>query len=191
MADFLKAWAKTSIYEGGYCNVVADRGGETYKGIARIKNPGWRGWHLVDQGKGGIGQRDFPNNLERDELLQGLVHKFYKSIWDSLSLDRVQSQFLADSLFDVAVNMGYRRAVTFLQTALNFLNRKGVSWDNLDVDGALGPRTLFVFSVLTKEDQDLAGKVVQLLRGHFYLEIMSADEEQEKFARGWLKRVDY
>ena len=44
MADFKVAFAKTIRFEGGYVNHKADKGGETYKGIARNFWPKWKGW---------------------------------------------------------------------------------------------------------------------------------------------------
>ncbi|RYD50653.1 MAG: hypothetical protein EOP52_13405, partial [Sphingobacteriales bacterium] len=35
MADFLTAYKRTAVAEGGYANDPDDLGGETYKGIAR------------------------------------------------------------------------------------------------------------------------------------------------------------
>ena len=35
MADFLKAYAPVRQWEGGWCNVPGDAGGENYAGIAR------------------------------------------------------------------------------------------------------------------------------------------------------------
>ena len=35
MADFATAYAPLAGFEGGWCNVQGDSGGETYAGIAR------------------------------------------------------------------------------------------------------------------------------------------------------------
>ena len=48
MADFNKAYKATMGHEGGYVDDPADKGGETYKGIARRYNPGWGGWKQID-----------------------------------------------------------------------------------------------------------------------------------------------
>ena len=60
MAQFEPAFEKTMKFEGGYANNPADRGGETYRGIARKIWPGWNGWPLVDAAKQKAG---FPGNL--------------------------------------------------------------------------------------------------------------------------------
>lgn len=43
MAIFEKAYDPVRQWEGGWCNVEGDRGGETYAGIARNFWPGWPG----------------------------------------------------------------------------------------------------------------------------------------------------
>ena len=51
MADFKEAFELTLAHEGGYVKDPDDRGGETYKGIARRYNPGWSGWARIDKAK--------------------------------------------------------------------------------------------------------------------------------------------
>ncbi|HJW81700.1 MAG TPA: glycosyl hydrolase 108 family protein [Acidiferrobacterales bacterium] len=69
MADFKEAFELTLAHEGGYVKDPDDRGGETYKGIARRYNPGWPGWARINKAKQ---QRGFPKSLEAD---QTLTHK--------------------------------------------------------------------------------------------------------------------
>lgn len=47
MADFATAYAPLAGFEGGWCNVQGDSGGETYAGIARRYWPGWPGWKII------------------------------------------------------------------------------------------------------------------------------------------------
>ena len=51
MADFSKAIPKLLKKEGGYVNNPADRGGETYKGIARKYHKSAFMWTLIDRYK--------------------------------------------------------------------------------------------------------------------------------------------
>ncbi len=188
MADFLKAWLKTSTYEGGYSNVEGDKGGETYKGISSTNNPYWSGWTVIDKSRQ---HPDFPKNLESNEELLYLVLSFYRFIWDSLSLDKLKSQFLAEVLFDTSVNMGKGRAVQFLQQSMNALNRNGTLWGDVDVDRGYGGKTHNQLSLVSDEDLELIAKCILILRGAFFIEITLKDESQEKFIRGWLKRVEF
>jgi lysozyme family protein len=51
MAHFKTAYALTMGHEGIYSNNPKDRGGETYKGIARKFHPSWEGWKAIDRMK--------------------------------------------------------------------------------------------------------------------------------------------
>ena len=104
MANFTEAFEKTMGHEGGYVNDPDDAGGETYCGISRVYNPSWYGWTLIDQEKD---EPDFPACLEDDEDLDAAVEDFYKDkYWDVNRLDDVDSQAVAEEMFDTGVNMG-------------------------------------------------------------------------------------
>jgi lysozyme family protein len=51
VAIFRISYDLTNQIEGGYVNDPDDKGGETYRGIARKKHPSWRGWYKVDDVK--------------------------------------------------------------------------------------------------------------------------------------------
>ena len=54
MADLKIAEAKTLKWEGGYCNIPGDKGGETIFGIARNMHPDLKLWKDVDNYKEGL-----------------------------------------------------------------------------------------------------------------------------------------
>lgn len=188
MADFDQALAPVLAHEGGYVNDPDDLGGETYKGVARRFNASWSGWRRIDLAKR---QRGFPASLARDRALQAAVREFYKQhYWDKFQGDDIPNQDVADELFDTGVNLGVTRAVTFLQKALNVLNRNGALYPDLVADGAFGPRSLAALTAYL--DRDSAAyllKVLNILQGMHYIEFMTQSPVQEKYARGWLKRV--
>jgi lysozyme family protein len=188
MADFDQALLPVLAHEGGYVNDPDDLGGETYKGVARRFNGSWPGWRRIDRAKR---QRGFPASLQRDAKLQDQVRTFYKQhYWDKFQGDAIANQDLADELFDTAVNLGVARAVTFLQRALNVLNRNAALYPDLIEDGIFGARSLAAITAYL--DRDAAAhllKVLNILQGMHYIEFMTRSPEQEKFARGWLKRV--
>ena len=66
MASFKEAWEETSAVEGGYVDDDDDRGGETYRGVARNFHPDWPGWDRIDAAKDDPG---FPGILGEDESL--------------------------------------------------------------------------------------------------------------------------
>lgn len=185
MADFSIAYAATMGHEGRYANNPNDRGKETWKGISRKNFPRWSGWSLVDSCKG---SKSFPENLRDNQQLEQLVRAFYKmEFWGRLSLDQVLDQSIANEMFDTAVNCGVGVAASFLQRALNVLNRSGRDYANLVLDGQIGTRTVAVLNGHRRPADVL--KVLNILQGNKYIEICEARESQEEFASGWLSRV--
>jgi lysozyme family protein len=188
MADFQPAFQRTLGHEGGYVRDPKDRGGETYKGIARRFNPGWAGWARIDQAKRA---RNFPRNLDSDATLQAAVAALYKQhYWDKFQGDAIPDQAIAEELFDTAVNLGVGRAVEFLQRALNALNREATLYEDLVADGLFGRKSLTALRAYLKTDKpETLLKILNVLQGMHYINYMTQSPEQEKFARGWFKRV--
>lgn len=116
-ARFILAFNRTMKFEGNYANDKSDRGGETYKGIARKFHPTWGGWNLVDSCKI---SGEFPKNLLKVVKLEELVEGFYKKeYWDKIHGDEIASQELANDLFDSCVNMGLSGCIKLFQKTLN------------------------------------------------------------------------
>ena len=190
MADFRKAYFTTLGHEGGYANDPQDRGGETYRGISRRFYPKWEGWAIIDKAKGD--KDKFPQNIDHSALYT-LVQEFYEDeYWNKFRGDDILNQELANELFDSAVNLGLSRAVRLLQQSLNLLNREGRLYSNIDEDGEYGTKTHeTLLAYLRTEPPSLLYKVLNILQGAHYIQVMRNSESQEKFARGWLKRVDF
>lgn len=116
MASFSIAYNKTERNEGGYVNDPQDAGGETWKGIARKKNPNWEGWALVDFHRN---NPHFPGCLKDDEKLEFSVRKFYKQLyWDRMRGDEINKQEIANPIYDSCVNMGVNAAIKLSQRSL-------------------------------------------------------------------------
>lgn len=190
MADFSIAYKITMKNEGGYVNDKDDRGGETFKGIARKYHPTWSGWELVDSMKSRL---QFPSCALNSIVIQPHVDKFYKSnFWDVNLLDEFTSQMVANEMFDTGVNMGVQTAAKFLQITLNKLNKVGSLYPNLVEDGKIGNNTIKSLNACIKYKGDsYIYKILNLLQGERYLDLMDKSETQEKFAYGWLDRVDF
>jgi lysozyme family protein len=188
MASFESAYKKTLEHEGGYVNDPDDAGGETYKGVARRFHSSWPGWMLIDGYKT---RPNFPKNLDNDTDLQQYVKSFYRqNFWDQFAGDQIPDQDIGEEMFDTSVNMGIQRAVTFLQSALNVLNRDQSLYPDLVDDGKFGPKTLQTLNTyLQKDKPELLLKVMNILQGMHYINYMKKSPTQEKFARGWFGRV--
>jgi lysozyme family protein len=189
MTNFDEAFEKTMGAEGGYTNDPTDRGGETYKGISRKYEPDWEGWSIIEDFKN---KPNFPKNLVTSNELQELVKQVYKEkYWNINKLDLCPDQDVANELFDTGVNMGTKRAATYLQIALNCLNKNQLLYGDIDEDGKIGTATLYALTtLLNKESNEVLLKIMNVLQGNHYIEYMRQDPQQEKFARGWFTRVN-
>ena len=183
---FKQAYIKTMGHEGGYSNHPSDRGGETWKGIARNFHPLWKGWQIIDQYVD-------KNMLRYNNLLEFHVKEFYKILyWDKVNLTKISGKLPDTSLelFDIAVNMGTTRAGQFLQRALNILNRDEKIWNDLTVDAKIGNMTLAVIDkYIENNNEDYILKLIVLLKAKHYIDIVEKNETQEAFIRGWLNRI--
>jgi lysozyme family protein len=190
MATFNEAYLITMNIEGGWDQDLVDKGGETYRGISRKFHPSWSGWAIIDSLKLKPG---FPNTAYNSDILNSKVKEFYKiNFWDINSLGEIQSQIISNELFDIGVNMGTPKAAKFLQASLNILNKNGATYPNIPEDGKMGPGTLRTFKMcLNSVGEDVIYKILNILQGQFYIDIMLYDPTQEKFALGWLKRVNF
>lgn len=178
MADFQIAFAQTSVHEGGYANNVRDRGGETFRGISRINWPGWKGWPEIDAAK----ESGKNLNAIKNKKLDGLVADFYLDFfWRPLKCGDLENQLVAGEVFDTAVNMGPKVAAKFLQESANILGQ------SLELDGVIGPKTIAAVNAC---DPDDLLRLLNLMQGARYLEIVRRDPGQRVFIRGWLRRTD-
>lgn len=172
MADFWTAFNKTMKHEGGYANNPADRGGETYRGIARKHWPAWQGWPLVDEKKS---RPDFPKCLTDSAYLDAAVKDFYRRNFWPAWMGGIESQDLADWVFDKAVNMGTAQAVKLLQRAAG-----------VDDDGRWGPRT--AAAVKAADPSSLLEACREQAR-MFYRQLADNNPSQRQFLKGWLARA--
>lgn len=187
MADFNAAYHITSAHEGGYIDHPDDRGGETIFGISKRAHPAWPGWDIVRTLK----EQGNLDAVETNAELKQMAYLFYKNeYWDKIKGDDIPSQLLANLLFDISVNMGWKTAGKFLQTGLNILNRDEQLYRDISVDGWIGPTTLGTLEAYLQAEtvRLLAGDII-IQMGARYHDILSEDPTQEAFARGWLRRV--
>jgi len=175
--NFEIAYQNTLKHEGGYANVSGDRGGETYRGIARVYHPSWEGWQLLDTYKlqnGGIKH----NVIIQDATLENLVKQFYYfRFWKHFNLDKINSAELATLVYDSVVHSG-NRGIKFLQEAANMLGTA------LKVDGIIGNNTLTAINSLPAVKLHDTMKEVRL---SFLRQLATGD--QAKFWNGWYNRI--
>ena len=190
MAYFHIAYSNTKYNEAGYVNDPDDNGGETYNGISRVYNPQWSGWPAIDRAKN--------DKLLNKSLLQLIDEyldpkaepNFYiKKYWNVVWGDKITDQNIANELFDTGVNMHPSRAIEFLQSGLNLLNRNEKNYPDIVEDGIMGNNTLSALrSYLSQNHANGLLKIMNTLQNMHYINYMRKYPKQEKYARGWLNR---
>ncbi len=189
--SFVVAYHITGGHEGGYVNDPTDRGGETYRGIARKFHPNWAGWVVIDGLKNEPG---WEARLRQDERMGSLVRDFFKqTFWNRISGDELDamSEKVAQEVYDTGVNSGTGTAAKMLQRSLNRLNRNEQSWPDIAVDGGIGPTTLKTVKECLAQRRG-EERLMKCLDGEQYMHYASITDrspEQERFFNGWLNRV--
>lgn len=161
--------------EGGYVDHPADRGGPTKFGIteAVARAHGYRG-----------GMR---------RLTRTMAATIYRRLyWERPRFDKVAERApkIGAELFDTGANMGPGVATSFLQRALNALNRGARDYADIAVDGRIGPATLAALEGFLGH-RGTAGETVLLkaleaLQGERYLRLAETRPANEAFLYGWL-----
>lgn len=200
MSEFKLAYDKTLANEGQYSNDPRDRGGETWKGIARKMHPEWEGWSIIDETKLNVNANQIAFALSKDDELDLLVQDFYKvEFWNKLLLDQIKDQDITNELFDTAVNQGTVIAVKQLQEALNLLNNNQKHYSDIAEDGKIGEGTLKAYRsyMLTANfpgrstDRNVRTllKLMNGLQAARYAEICEENPDQEVWFYGWVNRI--
>lgn len=167
MADFLPAFERAIVAEGGYQlhQVSGDTGGLTYAGIARAKNPKWQGWVYIDCGE------TPPSQLVRD---------FYRAgWWDPIQGDQIRDQDVAYNVYSFATNSSAYGAP---KTAIRLLQVVA----GVTPDGVMGAKTL---EALNTMEPRLFLALFALARIARYRDIVTRDRSQGKFLLGWINRT--
>ncbi len=159
--------------EGGHVNDPLDPGGETNFGItlAVARAAGYHG-PMVE--------------MPRDLAFEIYLAKY----WDAVKGDQLASlsEAVTEEVVDTSVNMGVGRAGKFLQRALNVLNDRSRLYDDITVDGGIGPATLRALGVyLRTREEGVLVKALNCLQGAYYIELAERRAKDESFLYGWLK----
>lgn len=171
MAQFQIALAITERWEGGLSNNPLDSGGETYEGISRNNFPDWEGWQLIDAN---------PNSLGTNQALQGYVVQFYHDhFW---KYDGINSQDVANKIFDLGVNVGTVHAVKIAQSAVQGLSRIML---HVAVDGIYGPATE---AVINSTDSRSLLSAIRSAAAEYHKSIVQTHPQDAVFLNGWLRR---
>lgn len=178
MSDLFERKLATKIVavEGGYVNDPRDSGGETNFGITVAV------------------ARQFGYQAPMREMTRAQAVAIYRArYWDGPGFDEASeiSEKIAEELFDTGVNAGPKRAVEFLQIALNALNNQGKLYADILEDGDYGPGTERALKALLlargKEGELVLLRALDCLQGAFYLDLARRRPKDEAFVYGWLR----
>ena len=142
-------------HEGGYVNDPDDPGGETNFGISKRAFP----------------DIDIKNLTEEDA-----VKIYHDKYWKPSKVEMLPER-LWTTYFDMAVNMGKKRACEVLQKACNHKRKV-----NIKVDGRLGRNT-------AASAKGLESERLQSFRVKYYAELINRKPKLEKYWFGWYKRA--
>ena len=130
---------------------------------------------LGGETKYGITKRFYPDIDIKNLTIEQAKEIYKKDYWDKNKVESLP-QNLWHIYFDMCVNMGKRTAVKVLQRAAVNKGRK------IEVDGGLGPMTI---GALKGVELDR----VRAFRVKYYVDLITAKPEQEKFYLGWFRRA--
>ena len=130
---------------------------------------------LGGETKYGIAKRFYPDVDIKNLTIEQATEIYKKDYWDKNKVESLP-QNLWHIYFDMCVNMGKRTAVKVLQRAAVNKGR------DIEVDGGLGPMTI---GALKGVELDR----VRAFRVKYYVDLITARPEQEKFYLGWFRRA--
>ena len=180
-SHFDKAILITLKHEGGFVNDPVDPGGATNWGVSIrfLKGAG------DGDGDGWLdGDIDHDGDIDVDDIKNMTVEqarKIYRiHFWDKYDYDKIDDFTVAARLFDMTVNMGARQAGKIIQRALNECGH------NLVVDGKVGKNT---FAAINCTNPEILMAEIRQAHRQFYLDLIAAKPQFEKYRKGWLRRA--
>lgn len=174
---FNEAMKLVAKHEGGWSNDPTDKGGATNYGISLrfLKNlPKFIGDINND---GVVDIQDI-----RDMTPEAAKELYHSQFWVPLNVENLRHPWVQIKAFDMAVNMGVKRAATLLQRGFNDAS----PLFHLKADGAIGPKSIDAMNGINGEN--LLKRFQERCVG-FYEAIVRNDASQSKYIKGWKNRV--
>lgn len=178
----------TLSFEGGYVNILQDKGGETYRGISRKAHPEWIGWKTIDAIK--KERKIKKGEIINDVKLNDSVWRFYFDNYFSKVCGKLTfgdgndgNVGLIHLLFDYSVHSGIKNAVKKFQKAINFYSPIKIA-----EDGILGSGTLTAFNAIG-DYKKVGIKLLEYRRE--FLKAVAQTGTNSIFYYGWMNRCDY
>lgn len=172
---FLSDYKKIRRWEGNYCNIEYDKGGETYGGIARNFNRKWEGWKVLDKYKK-------THTLKWNDIVdevEPLVIKYYQTIWMNEKYYQINDQFVRSYLFDYrnSGTIAYKHAKMVLNEH-GFETKPGAKLDKHAIV-SLNKINPIIFILHLQE-----------VRRDYYTGVADRNPEMQIFLKGWINRAN-
>lgn len=168
MANFSLYFPKLLMHEGGYVDHLNDKGGATNLGVTL------KVW--IDNGYDKDGDRDIDKEDLRRITKQDAEKIAKKLYWDKIKGDQINSQSLAEFIFDWAYNSGVATATKKVQESLK-----------LKEDGVMGPLTI---AAINSSSAKCLFDVLKIRREKFFKDIVASNPSQRVFLNGWMNRLN-
>ncbi len=138
----------------------------------------------------GINSHSFPEEFAAIAAMpqsqrSDLVCAFYRNHFWNNWLEQLDSQELANRVFDASVNMGQGTAVRLLQTATDILCQATGKYMIVE-DGTLGPATVDAANECGKS----LVEVFRQVRVQHYEDIAASNPSEVKFLLQWIARAE-
>jgi len=166
MANFSLYFPILLKFEGGYVNNPKDNGGPTNLGVT-LKE--WLSSGYDKDGDGDIDVQDLKRITPKDaEKIAKLKY------WDKVRGDEINSQSVAEFLFDWAYMSGPGTAIRKLQEVLE-----------ITIDGIIGNKTI---GAINSTNPVTLFNLLKARREKFFRDIVNNNPSQKVFLKGWLNR---
>jgi len=120
------------------------------------------------------------------DLTLDIAKELYRHHWGGLRLNEVNSQDIALEIFDTAVNCGNSFAIRSLQRTINAFNRYQKDWNDIKVDGKIGPITIRELNKAIKKRKVNILKALNCLQGARYIALAeNLNRRDETNINGW------
>jgi hypothetical protein len=173
-SDFLRCYKTVRQWEGNYCNLLYDKGGETYGGITRNFNEEWEGWSKIDRYK-------LFNDVQWNDSIptaEKYVEEYYWKIYIDKKFYAIKDPLVRKYLFDYQ-NTG-PVAYKHMKEVLSYHGHrvgKGADMDDVTIR-SINKINPIVFILHLRE-----------VREDFYMRVVDRRPEMEIYLKGWLRRA--
>lgn len=169
---FERVYYHIRSHEGNFVHHRADRGGQTYGGVARRMHPQWQGWKYVDRAKPLVRHDSVPE-------AEPFVEIFYRDIWCEEGFENIEDFSLALNLFDFRIHSSPKTVELFTNRVLVKMGCEPTKFGENWVDNR--------FNQVDVTEFILRLKIQRIL---LFNHIVTKYPSQMVFLRGWYKRLD-